>query len=909
MKKMFFLILILYMYSLSVNAQNGGYALKFDGINDYVSRATGPISGLTSLTIETWVYIDPTASGEMYLIQQRDNTSITGEYVLEINSDLSLDFWDYNGSNNGFAQKTTNTGVTLTKGVWTHIAVSINNTTGKAEYYINGKNLLTENRVGSQVSYNSNLDFYFGKDGRDENKLFKGKIDEVRIWNVAHTETEIKTNMYKELAGNENGLVAYYKMSDGTGTTLTDNQSSGTNTCTLTNGPAWVASGCFAGSRNALDFDGTDDHIFFSTTNTPSFNNSAITIEAWIKSTSTETEREIVGWGSSSNDVVEFRMSSGKLQFGVDAGGWASADGKTNINTGNWTHVAVVKNGTGVKLYVNGIEEASTTMSKNPSVNQFSIATLYKSGSPFYNSSSGHYYYFPGQIDEVRIWNTVKTASEIRENMAKTLAGNEAGLVAYYRFDQYDGTTLYDLTGNGKNGTLTNMDAATDWVSSSAFKTWIGSESSDWVTAGNWSGSSVPASTDNVGLYKWDLGSEATISGTPTVNTLLFSSTTSPTLSSNFSVNGNLVLEKDVDLNGRTITLGSSGYLSEGSYRLYGPSGAITTTRSLSNISSENVGGLGVVITTAADMGSTTITRSHAEQTAGSAKSILRYYDITPSTNTGLNATLVFNYNDNEFNGISENNFILFKSTDMGSTWTNVGGLLDAANNKITLTGISDFSRWTIGDNTAPLPVELISFTAEYSGQNVVLKWQTATEVNNYGFEIQRALVETQHTASLLWNKVGFVQGNGNSNSPKSYSFVDANHPSGKIQYRLMQIDFDGKYEYSDVEEVNVNAPAQFLLEQNYPNPFNPITTIKYSIPYVETRPLSSAGQVTSSLQNVTLKVYDILGSEVATLVNEEKSPGNYEVKFNGSNLPSGVYIYHLKSGNFIETKKLMLIK
>lgn len=194
----------------------------------------------------------------------------------------------------------------------------------------------------------------------------------------------------------------------------------------------------------------------------------------------------------------------------------------------------------------------------------------------------------------------------------------------------------------------------------------------------------------------------------------------------------------------------------------------------------------------------------------------------------------------------------------------------------------------------------MTSFTINVLGSNVNLKWQTATEVNNYGFEIQRKKVTNDELriTSNQWEKIGFVQGYGNSNSPKSYSFTDEAVYGNKFIYRLKQIDFDGTFKYSDIVEVNIEAPTKFSLKQNYPNPFNPTTTIKYSIPMLG-----------NGLAQTVLKVYDILGSEVATLVNEKKSAGNYEVKFDASGLSSGIYFYKLESGSFLQTRKLLLMK
>ena len=188
----------------------------------------------------------------------------------------------------------------------------------------------------------------------------------------------------------------------------------------------------------------------------------------------------------------------------------------------------------------------------------------------------------------------------------------------------------------------------------------------------------------------------------------------------------------------------------------------------------------------------------------------------------------------------------------------------------------------------APLPVELKSFTVTPIDLNVVLTWQTATEVNNYGFEIERS------QAKESWSKVGFVTGNGNSNSPKEYTFSDQPIKEGQYFYRLKQIDNDGKFEYSKVVEVNYKLPIQFSLEQNYPNPFNPSTIIKYSVP---------------KTSKVSLKIFDQLGKQVTEVVNEEQAAGNYEIKFNASGLSSGIYFYRLTSGSIISTQKMIFTK
>jgi hypothetical protein len=186
------------------------------------------------------------------------------------------------------------------------------------------------------------------------------------------------------------------------------------------------------------------------------------------------------------------------------------------------------------------------------------------------------------------------------------------------------------------------------------------------------------------------------------------------------------------------------------------------------------------------------------------------------------------------------------------------------------------------------VPVELTSFTAAVSENNVVLNWITATETNNQGFEVQRQSGEGQ------FEKIGYVPGFGTTTETKAYSFTDSKIATGNYTYRLRQVDYDGTFEYSPEVEIEIVAPAEYALEQNYPNPFNPSTTIKYSI---------------AEDGFVRLSVFNLLGEEVATLVNNTQKAGRYEVQFNASELSSGVYIYTIETSSFTSSKKLMLMK
>ncbi|MEO8664010.1 MAG: T9SS type A sorting domain-containing protein [Ignavibacteria bacterium] len=218
---------------------------------------------------------------------------------------------------------------------------------------------------------------------------------------------------------------------------------------------------------------------------------------------------------------------------------------------------------------------------------------------------------------------------------------------------------------------------------------------------------------------------------------------------------------------------------------------------------------------------------------------------------------------------------------------------LDTAKNNITVYGLTAFSRFILTDGSAPLPVELTAFTSAVERRDVKLNWTTSSETNNSGFDVERK------SSNGEWKKITNVNGSGTTNSPKNYTYADKNLASGKYEYRLKQIDFNGHFTYFNLSsEVNVGVPAKFDLSQNYPNPFNPVTKINFDIP--------ADGKV-------NIRVYDISGREVVTLVNEIRTAGYYTVDFNGSQFASGTYFYRITAEgngqNFVATKKMVLIK
>ncbi len=189
------------------------------------------------------------------------------------------------------------------------------------------------------------------------------------------------------------------------------------------------------------------------------------------------------------------------------------------------------------------------------------------------------------------------------------------------------------------------------------------------------------------------------------------------------------------------------------------------------------------------------------------------------------------------------------------------------------------------------VPVELSSFTANVNATSVMLKWITASETNNRGFEVERKSDNGEFVT------IGFVNGKGTTTEVQNYSFIDKNLKVGNYSYRLKQVDFDGTFEYSNVVEVFVAAPQEFSLEQNFPNPFNPITQITFNL------------KVDS---DVNLRIFNLLGQEVATLVDGRLSAGTQRIEFKANELSSGVYFYRIDAKgidgtNFSSTKKMIL--
>ncbi len=483
-------VLLILIAGSCLNAQSGGYSLSFDGTDDYVSFGTNSPSYYNdNITIEAWIKTNQTGSEKNIL--SWGATGSNQNVQLRIDDGLlTFGIDDYGTHHWGFVSSSQH----VNADCWMHVAMVKSGSF--VQLYVNG---VADNSgtLPQNVSMDRFILGHFYQAGTiDSDMAFQGEMDEVRVWHSARSAWEIREYMYKD-AGTD--MEAYYKMSNGSGTSLSDN-SKISHSGTLMNGTAWKASDCFVSNGNALLFDNFNNHVFFDV-GKPAYA-STISIEAWIKTNHTGPREEIVSWGSNddaNNDVVEFRMNTGKLEFGIYNGlqnNWTSIVGNTIINSGNWTHVAVVKEETSVKLYVNGVLDVSGTMDNTPYVTNMQIGVLFQANQQVPNT------HFGGQIDEVRIWYMARTEDEIRDVLYKNINGNWGGLACCYRMNQsvQDVSSLKDASSNAFHGHMNYFESGNDFVASNYLLNWLGATNSQWNLAANWNSGNVPASSAHVNI-------------------------------------------------------------------------------------------------------------------------------------------------------------------------------------------------------------------------------------------------------------------------------------------------------------------------------------------------------------------------------------------------------------------------
>lgn len=353
------------------------------------------------------------------------------------------------------------------------------------------------------------------------------------------------------------------------------------------------------------------------------------------------------------------------------------------------------------------------------------------------------------------------------------------------------------------------------------------------------------------------------------------------------------------DLEGTTVDLGDVGAAARidetGGGRFTG--GLLQAIRDLSAPSQADPAGLGAEISSGEDLGSTAITRGHTVQTGGGNASISRYFDVSPTNNDALDATLTFSYAEGELNGLSEDKLVFFRSTDGGANWSQRG--MDGrstSGNRVTLNGIDTFSRWTLASEDLPLPVELADFEAQVEGSDAVrVTWQTASEQNNSGFRVQRSSGRAS-ASDATWTTLGTVDGAGTTTEPQTYRFNDTDLPyaADSLHYRLKQVDLDGTTHVSDPITVDRGAVATLQLHAPYPNPVSDRVTVRYAVPPKQSE--------------AALRVYDVLGRAVRT-VNATPQEGRQETQIDVSGLSSGLYVLRLHTGETAKTKRFTVVQ
>ncbi|MDY0083416.1 MAG: T9SS type A sorting domain-containing protein, partial [Ignavibacteriaceae bacterium] len=275
-----------------------------------------------------------------------------------------------------------------------------------------------------------------------------------------------------------------------------------------------------------------------------------------------------------------------------------------------------------------------------------------------------------------------------------------------------------------------------------------------------------------------------------------------------------------------------------------------------------------------------------------------KIYYTTNSGNDWIQDPQIYTYSRN-FETISNTHFIItgtniYESVDTGIVWQNITSQVGSYFTALHAPKI--YQAYGVGPlgyivsylDTSIIPVELINFSVEQIENKILLRWVTATETNNYGFEILRT------TDLLYWEIIGFISGNGSTSSQSNYNFYDTEVIGERCYYKLRQIDYDGSYEFSEIITINISIDS-YSLSQNYPNPANPSTAIIFSV---------------SQKTDVKIELFSITGEKLRQILNEEKDRGIYKIDINLSNYASGIYFYKMttKSG-YTATKKITLTK
>ncbi|HSF81096.1 MAG TPA: LamG domain-containing protein [Anaerolineales bacterium] len=685
-------------------AYGGSYALRFDGVSDYVSignlvTSTTDVLGAgwqSTKSISMW--IKPTGAAP-----EASSIGSLGQIFCDNPRWFGLARGIFSGQDRIWVWNADGTidwvGIEYTQDEWVHITVVHAN--GLLKIYKNGvlAGVTTSGATQQPGAAQTYLSFGGAFIGNPAPK-FRGEIDELAFWATELTEYQIRDMMYREVDSGAANLRAYYAMSDGSGTFVNDD---GPNSFTGTyNGtPKWISSGALAGPRNALDFDGTDNYVNVPASFALPGN---LTFETWIYPRDMTTG---VKWIMGEAGGARLVSDGAGLKFYIYDGSSLQGPATASIVGEKWQHVAATFDGSTMKLYVDGLPGTDYS---------YSGSNVDAGGAFTLASPDGSIQMNDIILDEVRVWNYARSPGALFEGIFQTLKGSELGLTAYYRMDLGKAgssnlglVTLYDITDNDYDGLLVGFSLSgpkSNWVSSSAFNTWVGSDSSDWSASNNWSRYAAPVASDHVGIYNYPASNAVSIGSG--VIASASSLRIAPGADLNVAAGGSLSVTGLMDNLG---SLSNSGTIQH-TQNVSGPA-------AVQFVGGGNYGGL-LLNPNGDNLGSTTVTiKGNQDCTTVSGETVLRCFNVAPSNPAVTGATITFYFDESEVAFPNTCNTLnAYHWNSLTSTWDELNMIsrdCSSAPRLISVSGVTGFSPFTLKSSTNPTAVSLVSFSGRSS--------------------------------------------------------------------------------------------------------------------------------------------------------------------------------------------------